>query len=90
MKESDAKSLASCGGPESCGCSRKAASEALTGVHMGGVLSRENRRNQGADDVELCGRQHVGTRNGECTSNPARSETSGTCGNFMRENREIP
>jgi hypothetical protein len=41
MKESDAKSLASCGGPESCGCSRKAASEALTGVHMGGVLSRE-------------------------------------------------
>ena len=90
MKESDAKSLASCGGPESCGCSRKAASEALTGVHMGGVLSRENRRNQGADDVVLIGRQHVGTRNGECTSNPARSETSSTCGNFMRENREIP
>jgi hypothetical protein len=90
MKESDVKSLASYGGPESCTCSRKTASEALTGVHMGGVLSRENRCNQGADDVELCGRQHVGTRNGECSNNPARSENSSTCGNFMRENREIP
>jgi hypothetical protein len=57
---------------------------------MGGVLSREDRCNQGADDVVLIGRRHVGTRNGECTNNPARSETSSTCGNFMREVREIP
>jgi group II intron reverse transcriptase/maturase len=57
---------------------------------MGGVLSRDNRRNQGADAVVLSGRQHACARKGKRISNPARSKTSGTYGNFMRENREIP
>ena len=90
MKESDIQGPASQDGAESCARSREAASKALTGVHMGGVLSRENRCNQGADDVVLCGRQYADGRNGEHISNPARSETSSTCGNSMRENREIP
>src|SRR5215472_11772382 len=48
MKESHAKGLASHGNPESCAGTREGAGEALTGAHTGGVLSRENRRNQGA------------------------------------------
>ena len=62
----------------------------MTGVCTGGVLSRETRRNQGADAVELTGRQNTCARKGEGTSDPARSKTSSTCRNSMRENREIP
>jgi RNA-directed DNA polymerase len=90
MKESYTEGPASHGDPESCAGIRENAGEALTGAYMGGVLSRENRRNQGIDDVVLCGRQRASAQNGESTSNPARSETSSTCRNPMRENREIP
>jgi RNA-directed DNA polymerase len=90
MKESYTEGPASHGDPESCAGVRKDTGEALTGAHTGGVSSRDNRRNQGADTVVLSGRQHACARNGEHTSNPARSKTSGTYGNFMRENREIP
>ena len=89
MKESHIEGLASHGGPESCAGTRKGAGEALTGVCTGGVLSRETRRNQGADAVELTGRQNTCARKGEGTSDPARSKTSSTCRNSMRENREI-
>ena len=90
MKESYTEGPASHSDPESCAGTREGAGEALTGAHMGGVLSRETRRKQGADAVVLCGRQHTQTRKGECSGDPARSETSSTCGNSMRENREIP
>lgn len=90
MKESYTEGPASHSDPESCGGARKDAAEALTGAHTGRVLSREIRCNQGADDVVLYGRQYACMRNGECTSDPARSETSCTCGNSMRENRESP
>jgi RNA-directed DNA polymerase len=89
MKESYTEGPASHGDPESCASARNDAGEALTGVHMGGVLSRENRCKQGADGVLLSGRQRACARKGESTSNPARSETSSTYGNSMRENREI-
>lgn len=42
MKEPYSKDLASHAGPESCGCGRKALSEALTGGNAGRVLSLEN------------------------------------------------
>jgi len=90
MKEPHAEGLASHDDPESCADSRKGVGEALTGAHTGEVLSREIRRNQGADAVVLSGRQHIRMREGECPGDPARSETFGTCGSFMRENREIP
>lgn len=90
MKESHNEGLANHDGPESCAGTREGAGEALTGESTGGVLSRENRCSQGADAVELSGRQNTGARNGEGTSDPARSKTSSTCGNSMRENREIP
>ena len=90
MKESYAEGLASHSDPESCGSVRKDAAEALTGAHTGRVLSPENFCNQGADDVKKSGRQNTCMRHGECTSGPAWSETSSTCGNSMCENREIP
>jgi hypothetical protein len=90
MKESDTEGPASHGDPESCAGAREGAGEALTGAHAGGVLSRENRCNQGADAVVLSGRPHACARKGERTSGPARSETSCTHGNSARENREIP
>jgi len=90
MKESHTEGPASHGDPESCAGAREGAGEALTGAHTGGVLSRENRHDQGADAVVLSGRQHARTREGEPTGDPARSETSSMCGNSMRENREIP
>ena len=90
MKEPHTEGPASHSDPESCAGARKDAGEVLTGAHTGGVLSRENRSHQGADDVVLSGRQHTRTRNGEGAGDPARSETSSTCGNSMRENREIP
>src|SRR6266567_4206855 len=90
MEESYIEGLASHGGPESRIGTRKGAGEALTGVCTGGVWSRETRRNQGADAVELTGRQNTCARKGEGTSDPARSKTSSTCRNSMRENREIP
>jgi RNA-directed DNA polymerase len=90
MKESYIEGLASHDGPESCTGARKDAGEALTGVHMGGVLSRDNKGYQGADAVASSGRRNAYVRQGECISNPARSKTSSTYGNSMRENREIP
>ncbi|MEB2363795.1 MAG: group II intron reverse transcriptase/maturase [Bryobacterales bacterium] len=90
MKESHNEGLANHDGPESCAGTREGAGEALIGERTGGVLSREIRLNQDADAVELSGRQHTSARNGEGTSDPARSKTSSTCGNSVRENREIP
>jgi hypothetical protein len=62
MKESYNQGLASHDDPESCAGTCKGAGEALTGVRMGGVLSRETRCNQGADVVELSGRQNTCAR----------------------------
>src|SRR6266568_1183803 len=90
MKESHNEGLASHDGPESCAGTRKGAGEALTGERTGGVLRREIRCNQGADAVELSGRQNTCARKGEGTGDPARSKTSSTCGSSVRENREIP
>jgi RNA-directed DNA polymerase len=88
MKESHIEGLANHNGPESGACDRKVTGEAMTGVRTGRVLSRENRRDQGADVVVRSGRQHGHAHNGECVADPARSETSCMYGNSMRENRE--
>jgi hypothetical protein len=90
MKESHVEGLASHGDPESCASNREGAGEALTGAHTGGVLSRENKLSQGADAVSGSGRPCTYRRPGKSMRDPARSETSGTCGNSMHENREIP
>src|SRR5436190_17924320 len=58
MKEPYGEGLASHTDPESCVASRKAGREALTGAHVGGVLSREISGNQDADAVYSAGRPH--------------------------------
>jgi hypothetical protein len=51
MQEPYGEGLASHTDPESCMASREAGHEALTGAHVGGVLSREMTCNQDADAV---------------------------------------
>ena len=76
--------------PESCGYDRKVMLEALTGLSTGQVLSPESVSNPGADAVEVRGRQHSQTRNGESLWNRAGSETLSMYSVNLRENREIP
>jgi|SRR6266446_935182 hypothetical protein len=90
MKESYAEGLATHSGPESCGVSRKGFVEALTGVRMGRVLSRERSKVRDADAVGMSGRHHRAHRYREMRSGPARSETPCTHGNISHENREVP
>jgi len=97
MKESYVEGLASHGGPESCVCIRKDAGEALIGVRVGRVLSREihaprrkSRDDRGAEALGVRRRPHWCCRNGEAVPDPARSETPRTRGNILLGNREIP
>ena len=52
MKESYVEGPASHSGPESCADVREGTGEALTGAHLGEVLSRENDNNQGATQLK--------------------------------------
>jgi RNA-directed DNA polymerase len=97
MKESYVESLANYSGPESCIGSRKGAGEALTGVRVGWVLSRETTprcesigTDWGAEVVTPHRRQHWSHRFGKVRPGPARSEASCTHGNTLHGNREIP
>ena len=97
MKESYAEELANSSGPESCTGNREGAGEALTGVRVGWVLSRETtpwRESAGTDwGAEVLWphrRQHCVRRYGEEHVGPARSETSCMRGNILHGNREIP
>ena len=89
MKESYVKGLANHNGPESCGSARKGKAEALTGVRVGWVLSREINLDRDADLVRRWGRPQPTCRIGKARRYPARSETPGMHGNNLRENREI-
>ena len=90
MEESHIEDLVNHDDPESCVYCCKAIDEALTGAHIGRVLSCENRLNQDADVVVLGGKQHEQERNDKSLLNPAQSETSCMYGNPLHENREIP
>ena len=90
MKESHVEGLATHGGPESCGVSRKGRAEALTGVRAGRVLSRERSLLRDADTFGGCGRPHLMHRYRKAHRGPARSQTPSTYGNTSHENREVP
>jgi hypothetical protein len=90
MKESYGEGLATHTGPESCGATRKGGVEALTGVRMGQVFSRERSLLRGADAVRRSGRLDLAHRYREVRRDPARSETLCTYGNTLRGSREIP
>ena len=60
MRESDTEGVATHGGPESCGCAREGAAEALTGEAAGQLLSRvisylERRRSRAVRKATLLG-----------------------------------
>src|SRR5262245_30927361 len=90
MKESYRKGLASRPGPESCGSSRKAPAEAVTGAHAGQPSSCEIRQS-GVPTLlsEAEGNTGIGVT-GEPVADPAQSETLCMRGNSSRGNREIP
>ena len=90
MKESYGEGLAIHAGPESCADAGNRLREALTGVRIGRVLSRESRIVRGADAVGESGRQHPAHRYREMCGNPARSEPLCMYGNTSCGNREIP
>jgi hypothetical protein len=82
---------------ESCGATRKGGVEALTEERAGWVLSRENmtllrkqQALQGADALEISGRQHRVHRHRKVHLAPARSKTPSMHGTILRGNREIP
>lgn len=97
MKVSNVESLASNNGLESCGVTREGGVEALTEERAGWVLSRENmtllrkqQALQGADALEISGRQHRVDRYRKVYQDSARSETPSMQGTTLRGNREIP
>ncbi len=75
MREPNAEGLATHGGPESCGCVREDAAEALTGAAAGWDIEPRNQAIRGADAVIECGRQHRRRRYREPSGDPARSKT---------------
>ena len=81
--------LADHNGPESCVGAREGGGEALTGVHAGRVSSRGKLKVQGADAVEIGGRQHGTARQGELRPSPAWSKTSRTHASHLQGNRDI-
>jgi RNA-directed DNA polymerase len=88
MEESDAEDVASRSGPESWGSVREDGVQALTGVRVGWVLSREIRSRVPTTFAGAEG--NTGRRvNRECRTDPARSKTPCMHGTSTRENREI-
>ena len=90
MKELYVEELAIHDDPESCGCVREGAAEALTGAVAGWDIEPRNQAIRGADAVIECGRQHRRQRYRELSADPARSKSLCMQRVSMRENREIP
>ena len=68
------------GGPESCAGVREGVGEALTGARAGGAIKAAKSAVQGADAVQLGGRQHRRSRYREWPVDPARSKNPGMRG----------
>jgi hypothetical protein len=92
MKVLDVEGVATHNGLESCVTSTgNCAHEALTGVRVGRVLSREiHEPLRGADPLEDRGRQHRLARYREDQPSPARSPTPSMRGRTSCGSREIP
>ncbi len=89
MQKSYNESLANNIGPESCAVNGNTDGEALTGVRVGWVLSREMKLIPGADVLQDYGRQHCIRRYGKKYADPARSETLCMHRDILRGNREV-
>ena len=75
-------------GPESWVGVRKNACQALTGDMQAGISSREKTLIQGADAIQIGGRQHGPSRQRERRIGPAWSKTPSMHGSFSHGNRE--
>ena len=76
-------------GPESCGRSREAPSEALAGERAGRPLSRDSQEQRSADGVGPYGRQHGRVRYSECPVRLRVVVDPGMHGSSLPGNREI-
>ncbi len=88
MKVHHGEGVASHTGPESCGARREARVEALTGVRIGWVLSRESSIVQGADAVASAEGDMV-RRATRVPGWPCVVEDPSMCARSLRGNREI-
>jgi hypothetical protein len=90
MKEPYGEGVAIHSGPESCVGVRKDSGEALTGVRLGWVLSREI--SNGPRGRRFCRKRKAtsGTSISRDARSFARSETPSMDGNTLHGNREIP
>jgi hypothetical protein len=90
MKESHRKSLAHYPDPESCVVRREAAIEALTGAHLGRVLSCEISVSIGVPTVFRYRKATLDATLMRVGSGLCAVEDPGMDGNSTRENRETP
>ena len=91
MQEPHIEGLATRDDPEPCiDSDREGAGEASAGARPGPVLSREITYSRAPTPLSEAEGHTDRARHGECSAGPARSETRGTGGTFLRENREIP
>ncbi len=89
MEEPYAEDVASHSGPESWGSGREAGVQALTGVHVGRVLSRVIRSRVPTAFPGLRKAIRAGAIDASAVSDPPRSKTPSMHGTSTRENREI-
>ena len=90
MKEPYSEGIASHTGPESCVGVREDTDEALTGVHIGQVLSCEMETSGTPTLLSEAEGNTEGSDIRELSCGPAQSETLSMCGNSLHGNREIP
>ncbi len=90
MKESYSEVRAGHADPESYADDGDIVGVATAGAHAGQVLSSVNHFIPCADVVQVAEGNIVTCANGKYAANTAESKTLSMCGNFKRENREIP
>jgi RNA-directed DNA polymerase len=90
MEEPHIEGSATHDDPAPCIDAREGGGEASAGARRGSVLSREIRYSRAPTPLSEAEGDTFPVRQGERWGGPARSETRGTCGTFLRENREIP
>ncbi len=90
MREPYGEGVASRTDPESCGHTREGVPEALTGAHIGRVLSHEMGLVRGADVLPVTEGNTETNDIAMLGSGLAWSRTPCMYGTTLRENREIP
>ena len=89
MKESHDEGLATHGGPESCGVSRKGRAEALTGVRAGRAIEPRKKLSPGCRRTRNMRKAALGASPARDASGSCAVEDPGTYGNTSHENREV-